>query len=98
MNTLTLDMRTLKQLLQDASELGGLRALVSTGVLKTYLSQSEAGRMYGRANIERWIKEGLIIPIKDGPASAKVRLDRVKLEAIAKAANRPFYLNSIERK
>ena len=95
---LYLDLLTLKQLLQDAAELGGMKALTGAGVLKPYLSQSEAGRIYGRANVERWIKERLIIPIKDGPASAKVRLDRVKLEAIAKSSNRPFYLNSIERK
>lgn len=94
----TLDSRALGTLLQDAAALGSESTLVELGILKAHLSQSEAFRTYGRANVERWIKEGLIEPIKDGPHSAKVRLDRVKLKAIANTANRAFYKRHIEQK
>lgn len=68
------------------------------GDIKPFLSLKEAQTKYGTATLNRWIKEGLISKIKDGNASSKVRLDRVRLEAISKASNRSSYLNTQERK
>lgn len=81
----------------DTAELGAKKALQSAGLLKPYLSVSECNRIYGRAVVERWIREELIKPIKDGNASAKTRIDRIKIEAVAKSANRSTYLTKDER-
>lgn len=87
----------LSNLLYQAAELGAKKALAEAGVIKPYLKKSEACRMYGRASIERWIQEGLLTPIKDGEASASVRLERVQVEAIARTSNRHTYLTAKER-
>lgn len=81
----------------DAAELGAIKALVEIGKLKPYLKLNEAKRKYGPAIVERWIKEGLITPIKDGNHSASVRIDRIQIESIAKTCNRATYLKTQER-
>ena len=88
----------LAKLLTSAAKIGAIEALTQAGVLKTYLKKADAFRMYGRANVERWIQEGLITPRKDGNHSASWRLDRKELEAVANASNRNTYLNIEERK
>lgn len=72
----------LKILLQSAAEMGAVLALAKTAKLKVYLKKSEAFKLYGRANVENWILEGLITPRKDGDHSASWRIDRMELEAI----------------
>lgn len=97
----TLDSTTLANLLRDAAALGANAALTATGVLTPYMSQNAAWKKYGRANVERWVEQGLVYPIKDGGESgtAKViRMDRLELEASAKTANKPYYRRSIEIK
>lgn len=88
----------LSYLLSQAAELGAMTALAKTGVIKPYVKRSDAFRMYGRGTVERWIREGLITPIKDGDASASWRLDRIELEKVASTSNRHTYLNAVERK
>lgn len=87
----TMPRTLLKYLLAEAAELGANSALASLGVIKPYLSKQEAFTKYGRANVERWIKEELVTARKDGGHSAKWRIDRVEIEAVAKASNRPSY-------
>lgn len=72
-------------LIQCASELGALRALISTGKLKPYITKAQAFRLHGRKNVERWLDEGLLTPRKDGDHSAAWRIDRFELELIVKA-------------
>lgn len=93
-----LTKQQLANLLTEAAELGALKALAAAGTIKPYLNKSEAFRLYGRANVSRWILEGLLTPRKDGNDSAAWRLDRVELEAVAKASNRHTYLSVEERK
>lgn len=81
----------------DAAELGAKRALEGAGLLKPYLSVSEAGRIYGRSVVDRWIKEELLKVLKDGNASSKCRISRLQIEAVAKSANRSTYLTKDER-
>ena len=88
----------LAQLMAEAAEIGATRALSAIGAIKPYLKKSEAYRMYGKANVERWLMEGLITPRKDGDNSAAWRLDRTELQAIAKASNRHSYLPVEDRK
>ncbi|HCY42241.1 MAG TPA: hypothetical protein DHV48_12940 [Prolixibacteraceae bacterium] len=88
----------LKNLLADAAELGAKRALLDLGLSKPYLKEREAKRIYGPTIVERWIKEGLITPVKDGNNTASKRISRIQIEAVAKAANRCTYLTMDERK
>ena len=77
--SIALEMYQIQNLMADANETGAMRALIETGNLKPFLSKSEADRQYGRGTVDRWIKEGLITPGKDGGASSKIRLDRMQL-------------------
>lgn len=95
--TLPLTEREYRNALLDAAEMGAQKALIEAGVLKPYLKLREAQRKYGEAIVNRWIKEGLITPIKDGDRNASVRIDRMQLEAIAKTCNRANYLTTEER-
>ena len=81
----------------DAAELGAKKALEGTGLVKPYLKISEAYRIYGRTTVDRWRKEGLIKPLKDGNDSATFRISRSQIEAVAKSANRSTYLTTKER-
>jgi len=81
----------LKAMLADATELGATAALWKVGVLRPYLSKADVYRMYGETTVDRWIDEGLVTPRKDGGHSAKWRIDRVEIESVAKASNRPSY-------
>ena len=87
----------LRNLLADAAELGAKKALQEAGLLRPYLSMNEAKRKYGRAIVDRWVAEELIKVLKDGNASAKCRIDRIQIEAVAKTANRCTYLTVEER-
>ena len=82
----------------DAAEVGATKALAEIGALKPYLKLREAQRLYGEAVVNRWIKEGLVTPIKDGDRTASVRIDRIQIAAVAKTANRSTYLTTEERK
>ncbi len=75
----------LQLIIEQAAELGAIRALVKAGKLKPYLKKSEAFRLYKRVNIEQWIENGLITPRKDGDDSAAWRIDRLEVEAIVKS-------------
>ena len=66
--------------------------------LKPYISKREAYKLYGRAIVDRWIKEGLIKEIKDGENSSTVRIDRIQIEIIAKSSNRSSFLTTEERR
>lgn len=56
--------------------------LISLGLIKPYVTQAEAFRMYGRTNVERWVKEGLVKPVRDTETSTK-RYLRTELEQTA---------------
>ena len=81
----------------DAAEIGATKALIQIGQLKPYLKLREAFRLYGEGIVNRWIKEGLINPIKDGDRNASVRICRIEIETVAKTCNRSFYLTTEER-
>ena len=74
----------LRQLLTDAVEIGTINTLIRTGNLKAHISRNQANKMYGRANVDNWINQGLIKPARD---NRRLRLDRVQLEIINKTSN-----------
>ncbi len=59
------------------------------------LSKNDAYKMYGRSNVDRWLKEKLICVL---PLGSKGIIDRDKLEQVASRSNRFSYLISAERK
>ena len=81
----------------DAAEIGAMKALESIGISKPFLKQREAFRLYGEGQVKRWIKEGLIKPIKDGNRTSSVRISRIQIETLAKTCNRASYLTTEER-
>ena len=88
---ITLPKSQLQSLLSEAAELGASIAMTQVGLLKPYLSKNQAWTKYGRSNVERWIREGLITPRKDGNNTAKWRIDRLEIESVAKTSNRSSY-------
>ena len=82
-------------MLQNAAEMGAKKALLELGLSKPFLSLRQAEKTYGK-RIHRWIKEGLINKVKDGDAISTVRLDRMRLDELAKSSNRNTYLNTKE--
>lgn len=75
----------IKLIAETAAELGALSALIKTGKIKPYLNKSEAFNLFGRANVENWIKGGLITFCKDGDHSAAWRIERFEIELLAKS-------------
>ncbi|MDB5143383.1 MAG: hypothetical protein JWQ66_2096 [Mucilaginibacter sp.] len=72
-------------LISKAAELATIKTLIITGNLKPYLKKSEAFRLYGRKNIEKWLSEKLLTLRKDGDYSAALRLDRLEIESLVNA-------------
>lgn len=84
-------------LLKDAVIDGTDKALIASGQLPDTVTKAQAFRLYGRSNVERWINEGLINPVKQSGNNSKKFIDRLKLEAVARASTRTTYLPVSER-
>lgn len=82
----------MEKILQGAAELGALQALISIGHIKPYLKKSEAFRLYGRKQVEKWTGEGLVKIRKDGDHSAAWRIDRMEIATLAKTIELLSYL------
>ena len=88
--------RELISLMLEVGEISAKKALQEADLLRPYISLSAAYRKYGESTVERWIGEGLVDLIQDGPGS-NYRIDRLQIEAVAKTANRHTYLTVRER-
>ncbi|EOR95350.1 hypothetical protein ADIARSV_1462 [Arcticibacter svalbardensis MN12-7] len=62
------------------------------------MTKSEAFRLYCRSNVERWIREGLLVPTAGSSSAFRRCMCRIKLEAIAYSSNRISYLPVAEGK
>lgn len=80
-----INIYTLERLLAEAAEMGARVALSRIGKLKPYLKKSEAFKIYGRCNVEKWIDQGLVTARKDGDHSASWRIEWLEIESIAKS-------------
>ncbi|QXV63656.1 hypothetical protein INP83_11070 [Mucilaginibacter sp. 21P] len=85
-------------LMQHAVHRGSAKAVDQCGAITALVSKAEAYRIYGRSNVDRWLKEGLISPMKKPGEKSKLFLDRKKLAGIAAASNRHTYLPVADRK
>lgn len=88
-----MDYRTLSHLMKEAAEYGIKAALVETGQISPYLSKMQAYKLYGRGLVNRWVKEGLVKPTRDG-AGSKWRYDRRELELVARTNNVATFLTN----
>lgn len=73
-----------------ATTAGADKALADCGGLSGGITKAAAYRQYGRANIDRWLQEGLI-------EFSNKHFDRAKLAQVAAASNRLTYLPVAER-
>jgi hypothetical protein len=81
------DIETINWMI-DVAELASLKTRIEDDKLSPDLTLRAAQRKYGITNVNRWIKESLVHPRKDGDRNSKVRIDRVEIEAVNKASNR----------
>lgn len=84
-------------ILKNAAQSGAQKAIDDACVSPDCLSKSEAYRLYGRATIDRWVQEGLIVLKSENGKILHKCIDRFKLEAIAHSSNRITYLPVAER-
>lgn len=86
----------LRQMLSTAAEMGAKNALREMGVDKTQISKAEAYRRYSRRRIDRWVREGKIIPIK---SKGSVLFNSGDLEAISQTVELYFkHIQPIDKK
>lgn len=79
------------QLLTRTTAAGAKNALALCDNQPDAITKSQAYRLYGRSDVDRWLSEGLIAP------NTKNRLDQVALAQIAARSNRITYLPAAER-
>ena len=87
----------LSSLLKTVVTAGAVKALAANAPHKDRINKAEAYRTYGRAQVDRWLREGLIQLSSDHSAISKKTFDRKKLEAVAESSNRCTYLPVAER-
>lgn len=90
-------MRTkeLSIFLRNAVENGASTVLMETNVVPELITKSQAYRLYGRCNVDRWILEGILKAISN--KTTQILLDHAQLEVIAASSNRITYLQVVER-
>jgi len=87
-----------RQLVADIVEQTTKKVLTDLGLIKPFLSENQAGKIYGASNVRYWIKEGLIKYTQDGGSTSPKRLERSKLDILVRTANRAQYKTVKERK
>ena len=72
------------------------RFAVECGLLKPYLTITQAYKRYGRGTVDRWAAEGLIEIIKDGTRNSKCRVLAERIELVASQSNRASWFDNHE--
>lgn len=70
------------------------QTLVMQGQASPFVKKSEACRLYGRKNIEKWTRWGLIEWVKDGENNSQLRCELSRLIMISGTANRNEYFEN----
>lgn len=83
---MTIGKFELERVIADAAaksaQLAAQKALEMAGIAVPFLTTSKANKQYGRIRVERWVKAGLVKPIREGGGAA-VRLPVSELIAAA---------------
>jgi len=75
----------------DAAEAGARKALIDVGVISPTMNMTEAYRIFGRRNVDKWVRMGLVHKIKDGDKNHAVRIDRMEITGVAKVSQREAF-------
>lgn len=86
----------LATLLKKAAEQGTANAIKEEHPVPDRLTKAAAYRLYGRSNVDRWLREGLISKQPTANTS-QIFFDRHELETIAASSNRITYLPVADR-
>jgi hypothetical protein len=78
----------LRQLLKEVTEIAVLSYRIAEGKEKAWISQRAAWRIYGKSNVDCWLRKGIVSRQKDGERNSTVRYDRLELERAALTSNR----------
>lgn len=87
----TLQLFELKNLLTDAVELGAKKALIDAGISRPTISQTQAYELYGRARVDKWVKNRWIKRCKQGNNTSSVTFDSLELQILDKTKQRARY-------
>ncbi len=90
-------LESLSSLMKMAVTAGADKALAASCLLSGKITKSEAYRLYGRNNVDRWRAEGLISLNYLSTSISKKTFDRQQLESVAESSNRGTYLPVAER-
>lgn len=91
MEGLPLDYR-LAAMLKAQAELGALVALKAAGNIKPYISKHEAGKIYGRTQVQKWLDDQVVTPRQDEPGK-RMRLDIIELASVAASQSLVQYIS-----
>jgi len=80
-----IELYEFKNILKDMAELGAAYFARSIGVGKDEISQREAYRKFGEANVKKWVIDGLVKRIKLGNRTSTVSYSLAELETISKS-------------
>jgi hypothetical protein len=83
-----IDIYQLKGLMVDAAEMGAKKALEECGLVKQDFSMKEAYRSYGRAKVDGWIKDKLLIQHPSNNGSNRMVLKKLDLDILSRATKR----------
>ncbi|MGJ1236351.1 MULTISPECIES: hypothetical protein [Sphingobacterium] len=81
----------LAAMLKDAAKLGAQEALVQANIVPGYIAKSKAYKLYGRTNVDRWMREGIVHFHQDIP-NAKCLLLVTDLAAVAASQSLVQYI------
>jgi len=86
----------LASLLKNAAEQGTSNAIKEERPVPDRMTKADAYRLYGRSNVDRWLREDLI-SAQQPTDTSQIFLDRSELEAVAASSNRITYLPARDR-
>ena len=83
-------LKELFNLLKEAAGAGAQKVLAGSSALPEYLTKSQAYRLYGRSDVDRWLQEGLLT-LKNS------KINRTNMERVSRSSNRTTYLPVADR-
>jgi hypothetical protein len=93
MSDVTISISELKQIIQDASELGAANYARTQAVGNDFISQAKAYGEFGEARVRRWKKMGLVHPVRNGKTiNSKIIYSRSELLSVEKAERLQKYI------
>lgn len=92
-----MEFKALVLLFQAVIREGAQKALSGCDNAPDWLTKTEAYRLHGRSNVDRWFSEGLLKSRECLGKPTKKIVNRIQLEKIAGCSNRMTYLPVAER-